>query len=118
MIFVFFRSIKCTEFAVNIADIRVIDISIDNVSDNLAAAAFVQFLFDQIAPRIRKDPEFLKRPPIKLERFLAAFPDFTPEPPPAENGVDLAPFLDGAVFRSFPHRHDTDAFFAVRLVRR
>ena len=41
MIFIFFGSIKRAEFAVNIADIRVINVSIDNVSDDLAAASAV-----------------------------------------------------------------------------
>ena len=54
----------------------------------------------------------------QLARFLAEHPEFTSAPPPPEDGVDLAPFMDGAIFRSFPHRHGADAFFAARLVRR
>jgi 16S rRNA (cytosine967-C5)-methyltransferase len=54
----------------------------------------------------------------QLARFLERHRDFAPAPPAAGPGVDLAPFLDGAVFRSAPHRHGTDGFFAARLVRR
>src|ERR1700693_1074241 len=38
MIFIAFCAIKCAELAVNIADVRVIDVPIDNVGDDLATA--------------------------------------------------------------------------------
>src|SRR5438045_9254292 len=38
MILVFFGPIKCTEFAVDVADVRVIDIAIDDIRHDLATA--------------------------------------------------------------------------------
>jgi 16S rRNA (cytosine967-C5)-methyltransferase len=96
--------------------------------DEIAGLAELQRrLLAAVAPRVRKGGGVLvysvctftrEEGEGQLERFLASFPDFTAEPPPVQKGVDFAPFLDGAIFRSFPHRHDADAFFAVRLVRR
>src|SRR5215475_667731 len=52
MIFVALRSIKCAELAINIADIRVIDVAIDDVRYDLASAAAVTGGFCQITPGI------------------------------------------------------------------
>src|SRR6266576_7107979 len=49
MIFIAFRAIKRAELAVNIADVRVIDVSIDNVGHDLAPAIAVAFCLRQIA---------------------------------------------------------------------
>src|SRR6188472_1218909 len=54
MIFVAFGPIKCAELAVNVANVRVIDVAIDDIGHDLAASAAVAFAFRQIAPRIRK----------------------------------------------------------------
>src|SRR5437667_11026099 len=70
MIFIFFGSIKRAEFAVNIADIRVIDVSIDNVSDDLAAASAVTFRLCQVPPRICQSAPFLQRKAIELQRLV------------------------------------------------
>lgn len=60
--------------------------------------------------------------PAVVRSFLAAHPEFRPLPP----DPDRAPFageglLDPAspegALRTFPHRHDADGFFAVRLRR-
>jgi 16S rRNA (cytosine967-C5)-methyltransferase len=45
--------------------------------------------------------------------FLAAWPEFSPEPVPAW----AAPFVDGGFTRTGPPRHRGDAFFAARLRR-
>src|SRR5436309_640526 len=58
MIFIFFGSIKRAEFAVNIANIRVINVSIDNVSDDLAAASAVASRLCQVPPRICQSAQF------------------------------------------------------------
>jgi len=58
--------------------------------------------------------------PDQLAALLAAHPELAVEPPPAHGAVpDWTPFLapDGTV-RTWPHRHDADGFFAVRLRRR
>src|SRR5207249_11367004 len=48
MILVAFRPIKGAEFAVNVADIRVVDIAIDDVSHDLASAPAIAFRLCQI----------------------------------------------------------------------
>src|SRR5207237_675903 len=53
MIFIPFRPIKCTELAVNVADVRVINVPINNVSYDLGAAAIVIFRLRQISPACR-----------------------------------------------------------------
>ena len=71
MIIIFFRSIKRAELAIDIADVGVVDIAIDNVSDDFAPAAVVTFLLRKIAARIGEGAQFLQRPPIKLQRVFA-----------------------------------------------
>jgi 16S rRNA (cytosine967-C5)-methyltransferase len=56
--------------------------------------------------------------PAVVEAFLAEHPEFTLEAPPAVEGVDWAPALDGAHVRTWPHRHGMDGFFAARLRRK
>ena len=63
MILILFRAIKRTELAIDVADVGVIDVSIDDVGDDLA------FLFRQIAPRIGQRAQLSQRPAIKLECF-------------------------------------------------
>src|SRR5215813_13079137 len=58
MIFIFLRSIKRAELAVNIANVRVIDVSIDDVSDDLTSEPVVTFRLCQIAPRISQRSYF------------------------------------------------------------
>src|SRR6266446_6704335 len=53
MIFVALRSIKRAELAVNITDVRVIDVAIDDVRHDLASTAAVTCRFCQITPGIR-----------------------------------------------------------------
>jgi 16S rRNA (cytosine967-C5)-methyltransferase len=52
--------------------------------------------------------------PAQLRAFLAARPQFAVEPLP--EGLAALADADGAL-RSWPHRHDADAFYAVRLRR-
>src|SRR5437763_1829934 len=70
MIFIFFGSIKRAEFAVNIADICVINVSIDNVSDDLAAASVVASRLCQVPSRICQSAQFLQRKARKLQCLL------------------------------------------------
>jgi 16S rRNA (cytosine967-C5)-methyltransferase len=52
--------------------------------------------------------------PRQVERFLAAHPELRLDPVAAD-----APYADPRGFlRTWPHRHDADAFFAARFVRR
>jgi 16S rRNA (cytosine967-C5)-methyltransferase len=59
--------------------------------------------------------------PAQVRRFLAAHPEFQLAPPPPAPGVDFAAAAvpgEPAMLRTWPHRHDADAFFAARLARR
>ncbi len=59
--------------------------------------------------------------PAQIARFLAAHADFELAPPAADvaPGVDFAAVVDAHGFlRTWPHRHDADAFFAARMVRK
>lgn len=96
-------------------------------ADITALAALQAQLLEALAPRVRAGGVLVysvctftaEEGPLQLARFLAAHPDFALAPPPAADGVDFAPFLDEAgQFHSWPHRHDTDAFFAARMQRR
>jgi 16S rRNA (cytosine967-C5)-methyltransferase len=58
--------------------------------------------------------------PEQIDAFAAATPDAAVEPPEPDDSVgDWSPVLgpDGFM-RTWPHRHDADAFFAARLRRR
>src|SRR2546423_14922945 len=61
MVRVFFGPIKSAELAVNVADIRVINVAIDYVSHDLAPAAVVTFFLRQIAPRSRELSQIRER---------------------------------------------------------
>ena len=53
-----------------------------------------------------------------VERFLAERDDFTPVPVKELWGRERAEKLgDGMTLQLFPHRHDTDGFFAAVLRR-
>jgi 16S rRNA (cytosine967-C5)-methyltransferase len=57
--------------------------------------------------------------PEQIARFLAENPDAAVEPPPADDGVrDWSAVIgDDGFMRTWPHRHDADAFFAARIRR-
>lgn len=62
--------------------------------------------------------------PAQLAEFRRAHPEFTPLPPAATGAFAAAPgppliddAADGAL-RTWPHRHDADGFYALRLRRR
>ena len=70
VIFVALGPIKRAEFTVNVADVRVIDVAVDDVRHDLAAAAAVTFRLCQITPGIRKRGQFFQRPPIQFQRVI------------------------------------------------
>ena len=69
MVVILFRPIKRAEFAIDIANVGVIDVAIDDVSDDLAAPAPVVFFFCQIAPRVGQRTQLRQGQTIKFERF-------------------------------------------------
>ncbi len=79
-------------------------------------------LLDGVAARVRPGGVLVysvctftdEEGPAQIDRFLAAHADFALAPP-SDVGVDAR---DARGFlRTWPHRHDADAFFAARLVR-
>ena len=64
MIFVAFRPIKRAKFAVNVADVRVVDIAIDDIGHDLAPASAITFRLCQIPSSISKRAQFFQRPAI------------------------------------------------------
>ena len=61
MIVVFLRPVKRAEFAINIADIGVIDVAVHDIGDHFAPASVIGILFGQIAAMIRQRAKFLQR---------------------------------------------------------
>jgi hypothetical protein len=74
MIFVALGPIKGAELAVNVADVCVIDVAIDDVSHDLAAASTVAFGLRQFAPRIRERRQFFQRPTIQFQCVICRNP--------------------------------------------
>ncbi len=82
---------------------------IDNVAPLVAPGGVLVFAVCTFTPEETE---------AQLGRLLARHP-FTLEPPPAQPGVDWVAVTDARdVMRTFPHRHQADAFFAARLRRR
>lgn len=57
MIIVFFGAVECTELAVDVADIGVVDVSIDDIGDHPVAPAIVSSGFGDPTPRIGERAE-------------------------------------------------------------
>ncbi len=53
----------------------------------------------------------------QVERFLEAHPDFALDAPPEAADVDWARFAPQGVLQLDPHQHDSDGFYAARLIR-
>src|SRR5207244_13554090 len=70
MIFILLRAIKCAELAVNIANVRVIDVSIHDVGDDLASTSVRTFRLCQIPPRIGQRSHLFERPAIQFQHLL------------------------------------------------
>jgi 16S rRNA (cytosine967-C5)-methyltransferase len=93
-----------------------------------ALAALQAQLLDAIAPRLAVGGVMVysvctftvEEGPAQITAFLARHPDFALVAPPDLPGVDFASTrgpMPGTLV-TWPHRHDADAFFAARLVRR
>ena len=70
VIFVALRPIKRAELAIHIANVRVIDVPVGDVSYDLASAAAVTFFLGQVSPHVCQRAEFLQRQRIQLDRFV------------------------------------------------
>ena len=70
MIVVAFGSVKRAELAIHIANIRVIDVAVGDISNDFTTAATVRFFFRQIAPRISERAQFFQWHRVKLKRLV------------------------------------------------
>src|SRR5919106_449330 len=86
MIFVFLGAIERAELAVNVAHVRVIDVSIDDVGNDLISLAVVGQALRLSSPFIGQGAKFFQRQAIKFERFIRrnsfACEHFFPQPIP------------------------------------
>ena len=64
MVLIFLGPIKRSEFAIDVADVRVVNVAIHDISHDLAPAPAVTFRLCQIAPGMGKRAQFFQRPPI------------------------------------------------------
>lgn len=74
MIRIFLRAIERAKLAVNVTNVRVVDVPIDDVCDHLGAAFIIARLFRAISPRVRERAQLLQRKAIQLERFTGRDP--------------------------------------------
>ena len=68
-IVVSFRAIKGAEFAIDIADIRVVDVAIDDVGDDLVTPPVVSICLRQLPTPVRQRAQFLQRQMVKPQRL-------------------------------------------------
>src|SRR5687767_4671187 len=62
---IFFGAVEGAELAINVADVRVVDVAIDDVSDDLVAATIVRLGAGELAATICENAEFFKRELVK-----------------------------------------------------
>src|ERR1051325_6380874 len=67
VVVIFFGAIECAKLAINIANIRVIDIAIDDIGNDFGATLFVTVILRQVTSCVREDAKFLQRPAIQFE---------------------------------------------------
>src|SRR5213596_3117978 len=73
-------AIKGAEFAIDVADIRVIDVAINDVGDDLIAATVVGALLGELTAPVRKNPQSLQRQMVKSQRLSLINPLSVPDP--------------------------------------
>ena len=76
MILVSFSSVESAELAIDVADVCVVDVTINNVGDNLRAATIVGAVLGSGTAEVSERPEFLQwqlveRPSVVLRDSLA-----------------------------------------------
>jgi hypothetical protein len=70
MVGVFLRAVEGAEFAIDVADVGVIDIAVDDVGDDAGAAAGVGVALDLVAAAIGELAEFLERQAVEFEGLV------------------------------------------------
>ena len=68
-VIVFLDAIERAEFAIDVADVRVIDVAINDVGDDFVPAPIERGFLRQLPASIRQRAEFFQRQMIKSQRF-------------------------------------------------
>ena len=58
---ILFGAVKGAKFAINVADVRVVDVAVDDVGDDLLATPFVRLALRQVAAEIGQLAELVER---------------------------------------------------------
>src|SRR5438105_9437410 len=69
-VIVAFHAVKRAKLAIDIADVRVVDVSINDIGDDPVAASLVGRSFGQLTPPVGQRPQLLQRQPVKPQRLL------------------------------------------------
>ena len=69
---VLFRAVKGAEFAIDVADVGIIDVAVNDVGDDLVAASLVGGGAGQLAAAMGQHPQFLQREAVKAAGFFRA----------------------------------------------
>src|SRR5947199_2084499 len=76
---VLFRAVEGAEFAIDVADIGVVNVAVDDVGDDLIPAPVVSGGFGQLPSPVRQRSQFLQGQRVKSQRLglveALAFPD-------------------------------------------
>lgn len=77
---VFFGAIKGAEFAIDVADVGVVDVAIDDVGGDFVAATVEVGGFGELAAAIGEGAEFFEGKMVKAEGFVAGYARAIPNP--------------------------------------
>ena len=81
---VLFRAVKRAELAIDVADVGVIDVAVNDVSDDVVAATVEILRLGELAAAVGERAEFLQRQMIKPQRLgrvdALAVPDLLQQP--------------------------------------
>src|SRR5438270_248785 len=77
-IIILLRAIKRAELAIDIADVGVIDVSINDVSYDFIPSPVVSVRFSEFTPPVRQCSQFFKRKLIKAQCFGLIYPSAVP----------------------------------------
>ena len=70
MVRIAFGPVESAELAVNIAHVRVIDVPIDDVGDDLTSAAVITLLFRLVPTDIGQSAELFQWPPVEFQTLV------------------------------------------------
>src|ERR1043165_6484768 len=76
---VFFGAIEGAEFAIDVADVGVVDVAIDDVGGDFVAAAIEVAGFGELAAAIGEGAEFFERQVIKAQGFGLGYSGAVPD---------------------------------------